>query len=241
MIYLKQVNIHSEKFPVLDFYPFNLKIFQNTDIIKFNKDITFFIGENGAGKSTLLKALAIKCGIHIWQNEFNLRCEQNIHEQDLYKAISVQWENRPVPGSFFGSEIFSNFAENLEEWAVNDVEMLNYFGGKSLITQSHGQSLMSYFQSRYRIKGLYFLDEPETALSPSSLIGLLNLFIKIRQQGHAQFIVVTHSPFLLACPDSVIYRFDNNIVEPVKYKDTDYYKLYKNFMNNPEEFIKTSA
>ena len=239
MIYLKQVDIHSKKFPVLNFYPFNLKIFQNTNRVEFNTPVTLFIGENGTGKSTLLKAIAYKCGIHIWQSEFNLRCEQNPYEEDLYKTISTQWENGPVPGSFFGSQIFTHFAKTLEEWSVNDAQMLKYFGGKSLITQSHGQSLMSYFQSRYNIKGLYFLDEPETALSPSSLIELLNLLIKISQQGHAQFIIASHSPFLLACPDARIYSFDTPVIEPVLYKDTQYYKIYKNFMDNPGEFIET--
>ena len=116
--------------------------------------------------------------------------------------------------------------------------MLDYFGGKSLITQSHGQSLMSYFKARYKLKGIYFLDEPETALSPESLIELLNLLIKISHQGHAQFIIATHSPFLLACPNSMIYSFDNKIIKPIKYKNTSYYDIYKNFMNNPEKFIK---
>ncbi len=177
MIYLKQASIHSEKFPVLNFYPFNQELFQKTDNLTFDKAITFFIGENGTGKSTLLKALAYKCGIHIWQNDSNLRFEQNPYEEDLYKTISVKWENGAVPGSFFGSQIFSHFAKNLEEWAINDSEMFDYFGGKSLVTQSHGQSLMSYFQSRYNRKGIYFLDEPETAMSPSSLVDLLNLLI----------------------------------------------------------------
>ena len=240
MIYLKQVNIHLEKFPVLNFYPFNLKIFQNTEKVKFNNPITLFIGENGTGKSTLLKAIANRCGIHIWQSEFNLRCEKNPYEEELYKTISTQWESGPVPGSFFGSQIFSHFAKNLEEWAINDTQMLKYFGGKSLITQSHGQSLMSYFKSRYNIKGLYFLDEPETALSPASLIELLNLLIKISKQGHAQFIIATHSPFLMACPDALIYSFDASIIQPIQYEDTQYYKIYKNFMTHPEKFMKTN-
>ena len=240
MIYVKEVNIHPEKFPVLNFYPFNLKIFQNTEKIRFKSPITLFIGENGTGKSTLLKALAYRCGIHIWQSEFNLRRERNPYEEDLYKNISIQWENGPVTGSFFGSQIFSHFAKNLEEWSMNDSGMLKYFGGKSLITQSHGQSLMSYFQSRYKIKGLYFLDEPETALSPSSLIELLNLLMEISLQGHAQFIIATHSPFLMACPDARIYSFDAPVIEPIQYEDTEYYKIYKNFMNNPGEFIKTA-
>jgi len=78
LIYLKHVNIHSEKFPVLDSYPFNMEVFQNTERVRFNGPITLFIGENGTGKSTLLKALAIRCGIHIWQNEFKLRYERNL-------------------------------------------------------------------------------------------------------------------------------------------------------------------
>lgn len=238
MIYLKQVNIHSENFPVRDAYPFNLKILDCTENVRFNTGITLFIGENGTGKSTLLKALANRCGVHIWQNEFNLRVEENPHEAELYKHISIEWENGPVPGSYFGSQIFSHFAKNLEEWALNDPAMLGYFGGKSLITQSHGQSLMSYFRSRYTRKGLYFLDEPETALSPSSLIDLLNLLIKTDKTGHAQFIIATHSPFLMACPDAVIYTFDTEQIEPIPYQNTQYYRLYKRFMENPNHFIE---
>lgn len=237
MIYLNQVNILSGKFPVLDYYPFNMKIFQDSKTVSFKTPITFFMGENGTGKSTLLKALAHRCGIHIWESESNLRCQPNPHENNLYKAVSVEWADGPVPGSYFGSQIFSHFAKNLEEWAINDAEMLNYFGGKSLVTQSHGQSLMSYFSSRYRIKGLYLLDEPETALSPSSLIELLNLLIRTARSGHAQFIIATHSPLLLACPGALIYSFDSPVIEPVQYEDTAYYHLYKNFMNHPEKFI----
>jgi predicted ATPase len=238
VIYLNRVTILSEKFPVLDHYPFNMKIFQDSKTVPFKTPITFFMGENGTGKSTLLKALAHRCGIHIWESESNLRCRPNPHENNLYKAISVEWADGPVPGSYFGSQIFSHFAKNLEEWAVNDAEMLKYFGGKSLITQSHGQSLMSYFSSRYRIKGLYLLDEPETALSPSSLIELLNLLIRTARSGHAQFIIATHSPLLLACPGALIYSFDSPVIEPVQYEDTAYYHLYKNFMNHPEKFIQ---
>lgn len=241
MIYLKQVNLHSHGFPTQNFYPFSLEIFQNTASVQFNRAITLFVGENGTGKSTLLRALAIRCGIHIWQEEFNLRVNENPHENDLYKHISVEWDQSPVPGSFFGSQIFTHFARNLEEWAINDRHMFHYFGGKSLVTQSHGQSLMSYFKSRYTLKGLYFLDEPETALSPSSLIDLLNLLIRINQQGHAQFIIATHSPFLLACPDAEIFTFDRTTIEPIAYKETQYYQIYKNFMNNPDGFMDTGS
>jgi predicted ATPase len=141
-----------------------------------------------------------------------------------------------VPGSYFGSQNFSHFARKLEEWAVNDRPMLEYFGGKSLITQSHGQSLMSYFESRYQRKGLYFLDEPETALSPRTQVDLLNLIIRESGKGHAQFVIATHSPILMACPGAKIYGFDGPEIAAVQYEDTDHYQLYKAFMADPQAF-----
>jgi len=96
------------------------------------------------------------------------RFEVNHHEKDLHKAIDIRWANGTVPGSFFASDIFHNFAGLLDEWAAANPDLLDYFGGKSLMTQSHGQSLMSFFEARFKIKGIYFLDEPETELSPKS-------------------------------------------------------------------------
>lgn len=237
-MFLKQMAIQSETFPDTEAYPFCLSILNQTRTLAFNQGITLFSGENGTGKSTLLKALAIGCGIHIWEPEFQLRCEPNPHEKKLHRHLTVTWDHGPVPGSYFGSQIFSHFARKLEEWALNDRPMLDYFGGKSLITQSHGQSLIAYFSSRYQRKGLYFLDEPETALSPKSQVALLNLIIRESGQGHAQFVIATHSPILLACPDAVIYNFDGPKIKPILYEDTDYYRLYKAFMIDPSSFIR---
>lgn len=239
MIYLKKAHILAHTFPVADLYPFDLEIFRNTPAISFERDITFFIGENGTGKSTLLKALAHRCGIHIWEHEASYaRIRPNPHEADLYRHLEVLWADSPVPGSFFGSQIFSHFARNLEQWAASDERVLEFFGGKSLLTQSHGQSLMSFFSSRYNRKGLYLLDEPETALSPVSLIRLLNILVQVQEQGHAQFIIATHSPFLLACPGARILSFDHTAVTPIAYEETSYFKLYREFMAAPESFIR---
>lgn len=237
-MFMTQVDILGSTFPETRAYPFGLDILKQTDHLMFDRPVTLFTGENGTGKSTLLKALAVRSGIHIWQPEFNLRYEENPHEETLYKYLSVCWAAGPVPGAYFGSQIFSHFARNLEEWAMSDPKMLEYFGGKSLITQSHGQSLMSYFSARYARRGLYFLDEPETALSPRSLVALLNLLIRESRKGHAQFIIATHSPFLMACPGARIYSFDSDTIRSVRYEDTDHYRLYRAFLSNAGTFIQ---
>jgi predicted ATPase len=188
-----------------------------------------------------LEALAAACNIHIWRNMATSRPDCNPYEDKFHRYISVAWSNGRVPGSFFGSRVFQHFAELLDEWAAADRGQLNYFGGKSLTTQSHGQSLMSFFRSRYQIKGLYLLDEPETALSPRSQIKLLHLLENMSVAGHAQFIIATHSPLLLACPQAIIYTFDNSPIQRIKYEQTDHYLVYRDFMVDRNKYLKQNG
>jgi predicted ATPase len=236
-MHVTSVTLHPEKFPSMDLYPFNLEVFHQDATLSLNSPVTFFMGENGTGKTTLMDAIAEKCRIYSWQGLDKIRYNRSPYEKDFHRFISIQWTNGSVPGSFFSSQVFRNFANLLDEWASSDPGILDYFGGKSLRSQSHGQSLMSFFRTRFHIKGLYLLDEPETALSPKSQLELLKIVSDMSRQGHAQFIIATHSPILLACPHAVIYGFDSSPIRQMAYEETDYYRIYKKFMENPAEFI----
>lgn len=230
--HISSVTLHHDKYPSNSHYPFSLPIFNHTKQLTFETPVTFFVGENGTGKSTLLEAIALACNIHIWSRDEGSRFQANQYEKQLFKYLTVQWVNGTVPGSYFGSEIFNDFRKIVDGWAASDPGQLKYFGGKSLVAQSHGQSMMSYFESRYKIDGIYFLDEPETALSPKSQLKLLEIIEKSTQQGHAQFLVATHSPILLAYENAKIFSFDNNSVELIEYKQTDHYRIYKSFLSS---------
>lgn len=236
-MHLKKVTLQPDQFPNRSHYPFNQRVFYRTPYIEFNTPVTFLSGENGTGKSTLLEALAHRCQIHIWRETERTRFDHNPYEKTLYKYLSLEWQNGFVPGSYFSSEIFRDFSAFLDEWAANDPEMLRYFGGKSLITQSHGQSLLSFFKARYKVRGLHLMDEPESALSPKSQLDLLETLHDMGQAGHAQFVIATHSPILLACPGATIYSFDHIPVKTVEYEDTDYFKIYRDFMINRERYL----
>lgn len=236
-MHLKNVFFNPDRYPTRDCYPFDLPVFHRTEPIQFDTPVTLFVGENGTGKSTLLEAVARKCGIHIWEDDNKPRLDGNPHSRKLTDFLSIQWVNGSVPGSFFGSSIFQDFVRILDGWAASDPGQLEYFGGKSLAVQSHGQSIMAFFKSRYRIKGIYFLDEPETALSPRTQLELLDLITAMGRAGHAQFIAATHSPILLACPGATIYSFDQVPIKTLSYEETDHYKLYKNVLENRGRYL----
>jgi len=82
------------------------------------------------------------------------------------------------------------------------------------------------------------LDEPETALSPKSQLELLKILINMGQAGHAQFIIATHSPILLAASQATIYSFDDPPVKQIEYEETQYYRIYKDFMTDRTRFLK---
>jgi predicted ATPase len=237
-MHISDIVLRHDLFPTSDHYPFCLPVLRKTQHVHLTTPVTFFVGENGSGKSTLLRAVCKRCGIHIWQGMERSRYSVNMYEDKLYRATEIHWTDGPVHGSFFGSDVFREYARVLDDWAASDPGQLDTVGGQSLLTQSHGQSLMAYFRARYELRGIHLLDEPETALSPSTQIELLNLIAGMSRAGHAQFIIATHSPILLACPGARIYSFDRVPIAPIAYRDTDHYRVYRDFLDDPSAFME---
>jgi predicted ATPase len=237
-MHLLGVRIHSDRFPTRQFYPFNIPIVSEAQELIFRKPVVFFLGENGSGKSTLLDAIARKCGIHVWDKPRRHLAHNNPFETRLKDYVSTMWSNGGVPGSLFRAETFYEFADFLDDVALCDPGRLEYHGGHVLNTLSHGQGILAYFRGRFQLKGLYLLDEPESALSPASQIGFLNLLQRLEAKGHAQFIITTHSPILLACPGAQIFSFDSPRIQEVAYEDTTHYKIYKQFLADRSAFLE---
>jgi predicted ATPase len=109
--------------------------------------------------------------------------------------------------------------------------------GADFNAQSHGESFLSLFRSRFVPDGLYLLDEPEAALSPTSQIALLAMLKDMVTDG-GQFIIATHSPILLALPGAVIWSFDERPPRAIAYDEAEHVRVTREFLAAPERFLR---
>ena len=163
--------------------------------LEFTSPVTYFVGENGTGKSTLLEAIAVKYGFNAEGGSLNFSFSTKATHSPLHSAIKlVRGIERPKTGFFLRAESFYNAASYIDTLGS---EILDAYGGKSLHEQSHGESFFSLVMNRFKGHGMYILDEPEAALSPSRQMSLLICIKELCDSG-SQFIIATHSPVILA-------------------------------------------
>jgi predicted ATPase len=106
--------------------------------------------------------------------------------------------------------------------------------GDDYHSNSHGEGNLRFLA--FDKPGLYLMDEPEAALSPQKQLALLKHIYDLSKAG-AQFIIATHSPILLGCPDAVILSFDDGKVSPCKYENTMSYQITKRFLCDKDRML----
>ncbi len=235
--YLRSIQLYREKIISYSDYPFCLSTIRDLSTLKFHPKVTFFVGENGTGKSTILEAIA--SGFNPEGGTKNFTFSSKDSHSDLFKYIKlIKGIKKPRDGFFLRAESFYNFASNIEELdkdPVSSPRIIDSYGGISLHSQSHGESFFAIFMNRFSGKGLYILDEPEAALSPSRQMAMISRMHSLVNE-ESQFIIATHSPIIMAYPDSTIYQLKESI-EIVKYEEAENYQITKAFLNNPSKML----
>jgi len=214
-------------------FPFTMPVLSSGLDLTMTTPVTFFVGENGSGKSTLLEALAWKTGFGSHGGNRDHRFPEDDEGKALGLALKLAWRQKVRDGFFLRAETFFNFASYLE--GVGST--FRAYGGQSLNRQSHGEAFLSVFSNRFE-DGLYLLDEPEAALSPQRQLAFLGILHALTSAGSAQFIIATHSPILMAFPGATIFSFDGDTLEQVAYRDTEHYRITRDFLDAPERFLR---
>ncbi|MFX3675600.1 MAG: AAA family ATPase [bacterium] len=242
--YVKEVNLDYTKSCNKDDYTINLPFIKNFDRLSFHPKVTFIIGENGSGKSTLLEAIAVKLGFNPEGGSSNFNFSTRKSHSRLHNFISIKRGNiKPKDEYFLRAESFYNVATAIEELDREAEEcggygkpIISFFGGKSLHEQSHGESFFTLLNKRFVGNGLYLLDEPEAALSPSRQMSMITRMHDLCSLN-SQFVIATHSPILLAYPNSIIYQVSDVGIKSVNYENTEHYQITKSFLNKHEQMM----
>jgi len=211
------------------------------DGIRFQKNVTFLVGENGVGKSTLIEGIAVAMGFNPEGGTVNFNFATRESHSDLHRYLTVsRGYKKQRDGFFLRAESFYNVASNIEEldagapWLPS---VIDSYGGVSLHKQSHGESFLALVENRFGGNGLYILDEPEAALSPMRLMRLMYRMKELVEQN-SQFIVSTHSPILMTFPGAEILEITQEGIQSVDYSETEHFLITKRFMDAPQKMIR---
>jgi len=211
------------------------------DEIALDPKVTFLVGENGSGKSTLLEAIAVSAGFNPEGGTKNFRFATRSSESDLHRYVRViRGPKRERDGFFLRAESYFNVGTEIErlDREGGGPPIIDSYGGVSLHEQSHGESFLAVAQHRFGGNGLYLLDEPEAALSPTRQLAFLAIIHDLVENHRSQFVTATHSPILLGYRGALIYTLDATGMRPIAYQDTEHFQITRDFLASPERFFK---
>lgn len=238
--YLRSIVLLREEVPSFKAYPFHLPAIAEFERLDFHPKVTYLVGDNGMGKSTVLEAIAVALGFNPEGGTLNFTFSTAETHSELHRYLRpIRGAYKPRDGFFFRAESYYNLAteiDRLDSMPSFGPELIQSYGGRSLHNMSHGESFFAAFMNRFGGKGLYIMDEPEAALSPFRQMAMLSRMHELVNR-QSQFIISTHSPILMAYPDSVIYQLTSEGIQEVNLEETDHFMMMKEFMNHRERML----
>jgi len=196
--------------------------------------VTVIVGENGSGKSTLVEALAaiyprrgaVSPYVDLVGNH------ASTEDSPLPHLLRAQTARMASPAGFFlRAEAMHSYFQRVDA----DPTQRRAWGGIELNARSHGESFLEVLRQRFSEVGVYFLDEPESALSFQSCLALLTLLDAMRAEG-SQVIVATHSPILASLPDPALYEIGDWGMRETAYDELDLVRSWRHYLADPAAF-----
>ena len=247
-----------------DGFPWTVPLIANLQDLRFTTAVTFLVGENGSGKSTLLEGLAwgmdaTAVGSHHLADDptlgsarllpqgFRFGRTAKAYTRLFFRAedvfgftgrISRDTAALRAEAAELGGSMPAGFGRDLAMGALlGEAGALVRRYGENPDGRSHGETFLHILQERMHGDGLYFLDEPETPLSPTRVLALM-LLIEDRVAQGSQFVIATHSPILLALPGATILLAENGVLAPADWNDLEHVRVTRAFLNDPESVLR---
>lgn len=194
--------------------------------------LTVLVGENGSGKSTLVEAIAQRYGLSPEGGSTGAQHSTRPTESELVRALRLErGVGAPRWGFFLRAETMHGFYTYLENNpSAHAAERFHEL--------SHGESFIEVLQTRFHDPGLYVLDEPESALSFTGCLALVDLLHSIAGDTTRQAIVATHSPVIAATPGATILEVGDWGLRRSTWEDLELVQNWRDFLDSPEVFLR---
>lgn len=199
--------------------------------------VTVLIGENGSGKSTLIEAFAAcypRTGAESSVGVSMIGPAGSDEDSPLHWHLRARTHPLAAPGGFFlRAEAMHAYLGEVDASAAET----RAWGGEKMQRRSHGESFLAVLQHRFTDRGVYFLDEPESALSFQSSLALLVVLDVLRQEG-SQVIMATHSPLLAALPGATTVELGEWGLRHTPWEDLDLVRSWREFLGAPGRWLR---
>jgi predicted ATPase len=200
--------------------------------------LTVLIGENGSGKSTLVEAIAAAWARHVRADRRNVSlkvtAEPSAEDSGLDRALRLLGTRGGGKGGFF---LRAEKMHDLFTAVGPEGRWADRFGGVDLHARSHGQAFIQVLNTRVVEKGLYLFDEPESALSFTSCLGLIAVLARLASEG-SQAIIATHSPLIAATPGATLIEVGEWGMRRASFEKLELVKSWRDFLAGPDRYVK---
>ena len=243
--YLRRVGLDPSQVRDPQAYPFCLPFLGDAFELEFDRAVTIIVGENGMGKSTLLEGIANLAGFDEAGGASGYKPVDHSDAIEamggrLSSALRAGWLPKISNGWFFRAESFFSVARYMDKVQTEVIPDVPDGTPPDFLSHSHGEGFLRFFQERCQRQGIFIFDEPESALSPSRQIEFLKLLQRMDESRICQVIMATHSPMLMAYPQARLLRLSKYGLEPVTVRETDHYKVMREFCEDPEGFVQAA-
>ena len=194
---------------------------------------TVLVGENCTGKSTLVEAVA-----EAWRRSLTAQVKHwgptpSDEDAGLWRELALSAAHpRPQGGVWLRGEAMHGVFGRIDQERFE----LRAFDGVPLNERSHGEGFLALLESRTTERGLWILDEPESALSFRSSLRLMALLHGMVATG-SQVLLSTHSPVLAALPGARIYELDGTGFAQRGWAELDFVQDWQMFFDYPTRLL----
>ena len=191
---------------------------------------TVFVGENGSGKSTLIEALATALDLpHGGGTGWEVR-DHAEEIPELSEHVQIVRGAASTRGAFFlrAETMHENMSYLMEIGAGR---------GHQYSQQSHGEMFVEMLSGRFMNLGLWILDEPESALSFTASLTLLQLIREREREGH-QTIMATHSPVLASTEGAKLIEIGEWGLRESTWDRLDMVDHWRRFLHDPRRYTR---